>query len=261
MFRSRSIKLSASLLTVLLFAGVVDSRVQQQQALKSATGFPYPEKLTYRVEWRLVTAGSAIVELQHAASNGWQTNLNLESVGWVTRFYKVLDSYKMISTDKFCGANSTLDAQEGKRHSITQLSFDNNRHKLESDNHDLLKNNDTKKTLDIAPCTHDVMGSLEVLRMSNLEPGKSMTVPITDGKKLASAKIEGQGKDKLTINGASYNTVRYEAYLFDNVLYKRKGRLLVWITEDADRIPVQLRLEMGFPIGNVTVALQKLQKS
>ena len=97
--------------------------------------------------------------------------------------------------------------------------------------------------------------------MSNLEPGKSMTVPITDGKKLASAKIEGQGKDKLTINGASYNTVRYEAYLFDNVLYKRKGRLLVWITEDADRIPVQLRLEMGFPIGNVTVELQKQQKS
>ncbi len=261
MFPFRFEKISAFILTLVLFASATDSRGQQQQASKATAQFPYPEKLTYRVEWRLVTAGSAIIELQSAPSNGWQTNLNLESVGWVTRFYKVLDAYKMTSTDKFCGSSSTLEAQEGKHHSITRISFDNSRHKLEFDNRDLVKNNDTKKSLDIASCTHDIMGSLEVLRMSNLESGKSMTVPITDGKKLASAKIEGQAKEKVTVNGASYNTIRYEAYLFDNVLYRRKGRLLVWISDDGDRLPVQLRLEMGFPIGNVTVELQKQQKS
>ena len=261
MFRSRSFKLSAIFVTCLSFAIVTDSRAEQQQPSKTVVRFPFPEKLTYRVEWRLVTAGSAVIDLSPASSGGWQTSMNLESIGWVTRFFKVLDSYKMVSTDKFCGSNSTLDAQEGKHHSITRLNFDNSLHKLQSESHDLLTSKDTKRMLDIAPCTHDVMGSLEVLRISNLEPGKSMAVPVTDGKKLVSARIEGQAKERLTVSGSSYNTIRYEAYLFDNVLYNRKGRLLIWITDDADRLPVQLRLEMGFPVGNVTVELEKQQKS
>jgi len=261
MFRSRSLKLSAILVACLSLAIVAGSHTQQQQFSRGTVRYPYPEKLTYRVEWRLVTAGNAVIDMTHASAGGWQTNMHLESIGWVTHFLKILDSYKMVSTDNFCGSNSTFEAQEGKHHSITQLNFDNSRHKLESENRDLVTNKDTKRTLDIAPCTHEVMGTLEALRESNLEPGKSMAVPVTDGKKFVSARIDGQDKEKLTVAGSSYNTIRYEAYLFDNVLYKRKGRLLIWITDDADRLPVQLRLEMGFPIGNISIELEKQQKS
>ncbi len=202
-----------------------------------------------------------MVDMSRNSGNGWQTNLTVESLGWVTRFYRVLDSYKVSSTQAFCGVESVLDAQEGKRHSISRLTFDKSRRKAYFEDKDLVKNQVTTKELDTPSCTHEITGALEALRSSNLEPGKSMLVPVTDGKKFANAKIEGQAKEPININGKNYGTIRYEAFLFDNVLYKRRGRLFIWISDDADRIPVQIRLQMGFPIGNVTVQLEKQEKT
>lgn len=232
----------------------------QQQAQKSSR-FPFAEKLSYRVEWRLVTAGSATVETSGGSAVDWQTKLHLESVGLVTRLYHVSDAYNATTNDSFCATASVLDAQEGKRHTLTRLMFENTRHKVSYEERDLLNNSTIKKELDVAPCTYEVTGALEALRKMDLEPGKWATLPVTNGKKMANVKIEGQARENVGLTGKTYRTVRYEAFLFDNVLYKRKGRLLVWISDDADRIPVQLRLQLGFPIGTITVQLEKEQKT
>ena len=254
-----SSRVFVAIVLVVLFA--VQGPLPAQEQTPSAVRFPYPEKLIYSIEWRLVTAGNATVDMSRAASNGWQTSLDLQSVGWVNRFYRILDSYKVSSTQNFCGLNSVLDAQEGKRHAISSLTFDANRHRVRYDDRDLVKNQTTNKELAVSPCTHEIIGALQTLRASGLQPGKSMLLPITDGKKLATARIEGQAKESISISGKTYATVRYEAFLFDNVLYKRKGRLFIWITDDEDRVPVQLRLQMGFPVGNVTIHLDKQQKT
>jgi Protein of unknown function (DUF3108) len=239
---------------------VVSPFTSAQDSAKSSK-FPFPEKLTYRVEWRLVTAGSATVNLSRAGSDSWQTNLDIQSAGLVTRLYKVLDTYRLTSNSRFCPSQSVLDAQEGKRHTITQLTFEVNRRIVRYDERDLVKNSNVQKVLDVPPCTHEVVGALAALRTTSIEPGKSAIFPVTDGKKVVNAKIEAQGREKVSVNGNTYQTIRYEAFLFDNVLYRRKGRLFVWISDDASRIPVQFKLQLGFPIGNVTVELEKQQTS
>lgn len=253
--------LQRSAFAVLAFVCCTSGLVPAQQQFQKSSKFPYAEKLSYRIEWRLITAGVASVELSHGTPADWETSLNLESAGLVNRLYNVSDSYKVTSNDNFCAASSLLDAQEGKRHMVTRLTFENTRHKVDYDARDLLNNSNVKKELDIAPCTYEIVGALETLRDMNLQPGKWATLPVTDGKKMAYAKIEAQAKENVSIESKKYQTIRYEAFLFDNVLYRRKGRLLIWITDDADRIPVQLRLQMGFPIGSVTVQLEKQQKT
>jgi len=153
--------------------------------------------------------------------------------------------------------NTTLDAQEGKRHKYTVLSFDNGRHKVQYEERDLLKNKSTTKALDVPPCTHEIVGALSAFRMMRLEPGKSASIPVTDGKKVAMARVEAQERETITIDKKDYHTIRYEAFLFDNVLYQRKGRLWIWMTDDASRLPVQIRVRLGFPIGNITLFLDK----
>ena len=49
--------------------------------------------------------------------------------------------------------------------------------------------------------------------------------------------------------------------LLNGVIYPRKGRVFVWLTDDARRLPVQIRLRMQFPIGTVTLRLQKEEHS
>jgi hypothetical protein len=78
-----------------------------------ASNFPYAERLLYRVEWRMMEAGSATVQLSRGAADDWEIRLHLESSGLVNHLYRVLDNYKATSDDRFCAAGSTLDAHEG----------------------------------------------------------------------------------------------------------------------------------------------------
>jgi len=243
-------------LLLLVFTGPFGRAQDPQKPRK----FPYPQKLTYRIEWRLMTAGTANLEFTRSPSNGWQTNLNLESAGLVTRLYRVLDKYQVLSNEHFCPSNSALDAQEGKKHTITHLAFDYGRRKVSFDEQDMVKNTASKKELEVAPCTHEIMSALASLSGMDLLPGGSASVPITDGKKMVYARIEAQAKEPVNFDGRSYQTIRYEAFLFDNVLYKRKGRLLLWLTDDSERTPVQLRLHLGFPIGTISIQLEKQQQ-
>jgi hypothetical protein len=222
--------------------------------------FPQPEKLSYRIEWRLVTAGTASVQLSRGGGQNWQLELNLASAGLVNRLYQVLDSYKVSMNDRFCLANSVHDAREGKRHFLTRMDIDNARHKLSYTEQDLAANKTTKDEIDVAPCTYEAMGALNSLRALKTEPGKSVIVSITNGKKLVDAKIEAQARETIQVNGRSYTAVRYEALLFNNVIYRRKGRLFVWITDDAERIPIRFRLQMGFPVGTVSIELEKQER-
>lgn len=208
----------------------------------------------------MVTAGAARLQVTRAQQN-WNIALNLESAGLVSRLYRISDVYKVETNDKFCGVSANFEAQEGKRHVFETQQFDNNRHKSVFDMHDVVKNAKEHHEIDIAPCTHEIIGALHALREQKIDPGKSITMPIAAGKKMAYAKIEAQAKENITIDNKSYSTMRYEAFIFDNVLFRRKGSLLIWLSDDAARIPVQLRFQMGFPIGNITLELEKAERS
>ncbi|HEY1947577.1 MAG TPA: DUF3108 domain-containing protein [Bryobacteraceae bacterium] len=256
MHRFRSVQRAAGAPIVLLMLLSAPGVARQKPDGKS---FPFPEKLTYRVEWRMVTAGSAVINVSRNGPN-WQTDLHLESSGFVSRFLRVLDTYHVVSDEHFCGINSSLEAREGKRHAVTTMLFDNARHKLSYSEQDFVKNTSDKQEIDIAPCTHETLGALQALRQLTIEQGKTITFPITNGKKMVDAKVEARNPEKITVNDKKYSAFRYEAFIFDNVLYRRKGRLFVWMTDDAERVPVQLQFQMGFPIGNITLQLEKQEK-
>src|SRR5204862_7147624 len=84
--------------------------------------------------------------------------------------------------------------------------------------------------IDIPPCVHDVFGGLYALRTLRLEPGQSAQVPISDGKKSVSAKVEAQARETVKTPSGTYKTIRYEAYLFNDVLYRRPAHLHVWLS-------------------------------
>jgi hypothetical protein len=56
-----------------------------------------------------------------------------------------------------------------------------------------------------------------------------------------------------------FAAVRYEAFLFNDVLYKRAGRVLIWITDDGRRLPVQVQIRLQFHIGTITAQLEKYE--
>src|SRR5579859_5449626 len=234
-------------------------------AAQTVAALPAKGALQYNVEWRLIDAGKARLTwsaVERPSHPGWQVKLHLESAGLVSMLYKVLDDYTGDLGAGLCVENTHLNAHEGSRQRETTVHFDPERRKASYLERDLLTHAVVlAKETDIPPCVHDVIGGLLFLRTLNLEPGHSLQVPVSDGKKSVSAKIEAQQREQIKVPAGTFKTIRYEAFLFNNVLYRRDGHLYVWLSDDARRLPVRLQVRLHFAIGTITFELEKEDKT
>jgi hypothetical protein len=250
----------AAILSTLLVAAPFTNApaTGQQEAAGGAQNdvIPSHEVLNYEIEWRLIPAGTAKLTW---GSN--QVQLHMESAGLVSRLFHVDDDYSASLGQNFCAVNSFLTAHEGNRNRETRVSYDAQTRKANYIERDLNKNATSVHEVDIPPCVHDVIGALMVLRTLRLEPGNTARIPISDGKKFVQAKVESQRREQISTAMGMRNTIRYEVFLFDNVLYKRAGHLHIWLTDDNLRLPVQLQVRLQFTIGTITLRLQKEEKS
>jgi hypothetical protein len=219
---------------------------------------PANESLSYTVEWRLLHAGNAVLDWS-SASAGWRTKLSLQSVGLVSSLFKVNNTYSSNLNKDFCVESSVLQVNEGSKRHEMRATFDGR--KATYQDRDLVKNEMASAETEVLPCEHDVIGALYRLRATKLEPGQSTQIPISDGKKAVMAKVEAQERETVKTDNGSYRTIRYEAFLFNNVLYRRRGRLLVWLTDDEHKTPVQIRVRLPFYIGTVTLQLDKVKRA
>ena len=222
--------------------------------------FPSAEKLSYDIEWRLIYAGSAQLTLapKPGEPRKWDSQLRVESGGLVSKLYTLEDTYNIGMDDGFCTAATHLDSVEGKRHHETRVVYDHTRGKASSVERDLNKGIVIKSSeVEIPACAIDAISGLYKLRIDKLEPGESRQVPMSDGKKTAWVRVEAQDREQVKIKAGTFDTIRYEVSLFNGALYSRKGDMSVWLTDDAHRLPVQIRARMSFPIGSITFELTK----
>jgi len=220
---------------------------------------PTHETFDYGIEWRLINAGKAHLEWNagSAGPTSGDVRLHVESAGLVSRLFLVNDEYTSALGSGFCAQTTLIQAQEGGRHKETRITFDTSAHKGFYVEKDLNKNTTVTQDVAIPGCVHDLIGGLIALRFLRLEPGKTAQIPVSDGKKFVMAKVESQRKEQLKTELGIVNTVKYEIYLFDNVLFRRSGHLHVWITDDDRRLPVQLEVRLQFTIGTITFRMEK----
>ena len=226
-------------------------------------GLPPKESFFYNIEWRLFNAGKAQVDLtstgQPQSPPSYQIKLHLESTGFVSKLFKVEDDYTSQLNENLCAESAHLLTQEGSRLRETRITFDAESKKANYLERDRAKNNAVilAREIEIPSCVHDVVGGLFFLRTLNLEPGQTTQVAVSDGKKSVMAKVEAQAREEIKTAAGTFKTVRYEVYLFDNVLYKRPAHLNLWLSDDRRRLPVQIRVRMTFTIGTITLQLEK----
>ena len=213
----------------------------------------FSEKLTYGVEWRLIRAGTVIIEKRP----GHHT-LRLESAGIVSALLKIQDVYTVENDDPFCATSSIMDSVEGKRHHETRVTYDRIHNHASFVKRDVIKNTVLHETgTDIPNCVSDVIGGFAKLRSMSVPPGQSVQIPVSDGRRSASVKLQALEREEIKTAAGVYPAIRYQADLMNGVVYSRKGQVLLWLSDDARRLPVQIQLKMGFPVGTVTLQLEK----
>jgi hypothetical protein len=230
-------------------------------AFSQSNTLPAKETLYYSIDWRLFTAGKARVELTTTPQPrpGYQVNLHLESIGIVSKLFKVEDDYSANMSSAYCAQSLQMTTHEGSRLRETKITFDAEAKKASYLERDRARNNAIvlSQETDIPPCVHDVIGGLFFIRTLNLEPGQSTQIPVSDGKKSVMVKVEAQAREDVKTPEGTFKTIRYEVYLFDGVLYRRSAHVNVWVSDDRRKLPVQIRVRMTFTIGTITLLLEK----
>jgi len=211
------------------------------------------EVFDYGAEWRLMRAGWARLS--------WypnQAQLYLETTGFVGTLYHVKDDYKVSYNDRFCASGSVMNAEEGSKRRHITVAFNNPPGKAERVERDLKEDEVVEtKQIDIPACVHDIVAGLARLRNMPLKPGQKLELPLSDGKKSVSARIEVQKPERVKTPAGEFDALRLEAFLYNGVLYKRNAHLYIWLTNDARRVPVQIQVKMSFLVGTVTLQLEK----
>jgi Protein of unknown function (DUF3108) len=205
------------------------------------------------VEWRLIRAGTVTVEREPH-----RTSMRLESAGIVSTLFRIEDVYTVNYEDSTCATSSVMDSMERERHHETRVTYDRSRNHATFLERDLINNMVLKETgTDIPNCVADTLGAFAKLRSMNVGVGQSAQIAVSDGRRSAQVKVTAQEREGIKTPAGMYQTIRYTADLMNGVVYPRKGEVFLWLTDDARRLPVQIRLRTTFPISTVTLDLEK----
>ncbi|MCP4723373.1 MAG: DUF3108 domain-containing protein [Desulfobacteraceae bacterium] len=85
------------------------------------------------------------------------------------------------------------------------------------------------------------------MRTFDLVEGRTLSFPITDGKKTFIQKGEILGKETIKIKSATYDTLVIAPYVnhFSGVFEESQDPTVrVWITDDKRRIPVRIKVRL-----------------
>jgi hypothetical protein len=216
------------------------------------------ESLQYAAEWRLVRAGTVKLEIKDGVA-GREMRLQVRSTGLVSMLFPLDDLYVAHLGKDLCAVGTLLTSKEGPRFRETKVTYNSQRRKASYLERDVKKNTDVLvREIDTPACVHDIVGGLYLMRTLNIPVGRSMDVPVSDGKKSVMARVEAQKRETITTPAGKFSTVRHEAFLFNGVLFGRSGVLYVWLTDDDRRLPVQIQVRLQFYIGTITLQLEKI---
>ena len=216
-----------------------------------------PEEMyTYSAEWRIWTAGKITLALSREGTEHLVTG-TAESQGVVALLYPVHDRFQALyNPQTFCSVSLHKHTEEGFHKRDTLISYNYARKKSVLDETNLKNNQPKHEENDIPGCVTDVLSGLIYLRSLPLIPGTSYTFPLNDGGKTVDVTAKVEAKETVKVPAGTFQTIRVSPESNAGPL-KSKGKIWIWYTDDARRIPVQMRGKMFW--GTLNLKLEKIE--
>ncbi|MGA2611304.1 MAG: DUF3108 domain-containing protein, partial [Terriglobia bacterium] len=87
--------------------------------------------------------------------------------------------------------------------------------------------------------------------------GKPLHLPVNDGSKTYDVTLDVQAREGIQTPLGNRSAIRVEPKVFSG-LFKRKGRMLVWFSDDDQHLP--LRIKFMIAVGPITATLKSVTR-
>ncbi len=230
----------------------------ESRILPPAPGYHFPDRRTYiyEVDWRLFTAGIASLRME-ATDAEQRITAAADSTGVVALLYHVHDRFEAyFDRRNFCSSLITKHVEEGFRRVDTTVHFEYSRGQSVMQQKNLKTGQTRQLDSPISGCGTDVVSGIYYIASLPLESGMTYTFPLNDGGKTVDVKVAVEARESITTPAGTFQTIRVQPSAASGVL-KDKGRVWIWYSNDADRIPVQMRARLFW--GTITFRLQRVE--
>jgi hypothetical protein len=218
--------------------------------LPGSVPFGAGERFVFAVQYGLVTAGEATLEVRNIAEIQGTTCYRIVSDArtsdFFSKFFKVRDRYESyMDTTELYSLRYEKHVREGKFKRDEAVEFDQVAHLAVYPD----------RTVPIAPRTQDVLSALYYVRTLQLQVGQAVALANhTDGKNYPLI-VKVHGRERVTVDAGTFDCLVVEPILRGPAIFTQKGRLTVWVTDDTTRMPVLMKSKVM--IGYVSAVLKE----
>ena len=215
--------------------------------------FGVGEYLEFSVKYGMLPAGTA--ELKIPEITDYQGKLCYRAISIaksndvVSVFYRVRDSVEtVIDYDGIFSRKFFKHLREGGYKTDKTTIFDQRKHLGITDN----------DTVPSYAFVQDPLSSLYYMRTQNLSPGTEILVDNHTDKKNFPLKIIVHRRETVEVPAGKFNCVVIEPIMRAEGIFKAKGRIWIWLTDDQYKMPVMMKTEVFF-IGSVSAQLKSFK--
>lgn len=219
------------------------------------TAFTVGERLTFDINYGFVTAGRAIMTIPaYKYLNGRKTfeiNTYAVSTESFDKIFKVRDKY-----------STYLDVEGIFPHRFEQHVREGNYSKDYSaffDHEELVAEVGDQKHK-IPQYVHDILSAFYYIRtidLSRYKKGQKVQLQNFYNGKVHPLDVMILGRQKLETDAGTFDCIVVEPLVVEGGLFKNEGSIKVWLTNDANQMPVKMATKVV--VGDIDVVLTKYE--
>ncbi|MCX7834556.1 MAG: DUF3108 domain-containing protein [bacterium] len=208
--------------------------------------FGVGERLMFSVDFGAITAGYASLEvlqvIELAGRRTYRIRAEAKSSKGFDYVYKVRDRIEsFVDSIDFYTLRFVKRLREGNYKDDKLVTYDHSTRKAK-----LLSWGKEDVTTDFDSLTQDVLSALYFVRLFDLKVDSSVYFPVHDIKKSYPLRVEVQRRERVKVPAGEFDCLVVEPKLQSEGIFKRKGRIWVWLTNDEKKMPVKMESELPF---------------
>ncbi len=230
--------------------------------------FRVGEKLTFVVRYGIIKAGEATMSVEELVPVGERTAFRIVSTARSTRtfdiFFKVRDRVESyIDTRGIFSWRFNKLLREGSYKFDLLVDYNQYYGKADvetiryEDGDELKVKESNNFELDIPPYVLDILASFYYVRTQKLRVGMPIYLTNHDNKKVYDLKVIIQKREVVKVGSGKFRCIVVQPVLRGEAIFKQKGQLWVWLTDDKYKIPVQMKSAVF--VGSITTELTKIE--
>jgi hypothetical protein len=213
--------------------------------------FGVGELLEFDVKYGKLPAGSATLAIPEIVNfdgrDCYRVTSNANSNGVVSVFYKVRDHVEsFIDVDGLFPRKFHKSLREGGYKADRTTVFNQKEHLA-------VTGNDTIPTYSFV---QDPLSSLYYVRTQELIPGKDVLIDNHTDKKNYPLRVIVHKKETIEVPAGKFDCIVVEPVMRAEGIFKAKGSIKIWLTDDACKMPVLMKTEVFF-LGSISAQLSK----